>query len=403
MDFQDKKNLSENEQSIQTRVFKALSEAKEKLKAFESQQSEPLAIVGLGCRFGHNIATPESFWSFLKAGKNNLREIPKERWNQQDFYDSDRNKVGKIYVSQGGFLDDVSQFDAHFFGIAPKEAVAMDPQQRLLLEVAYEALENAGMATTTARRGKTGVFIGITNNDYARILTSNEDYNAIGAYHISGNHTNAAAGRISYLLNLNGPSLAVDTACSSSLVAVHLACRSLRSQECRQALVGGVNLVLTPEVVIALCRNQMLAADGQCKTFDESADGFGIGEGCGVIVLKRLSDALQDGDHIWAVIRGTAVNNDGASGGFTVPNGPVQRELIREALADARLDAEAIDYVEAHGTGTSLGDPIEIKAIAEALCVNRRKSNPLLVGSLKRNLGHLAAAAGSSGLIKTAL
>ncbi|NCS14069.1 MAG: SDR family NAD(P)-dependent oxidoreductase [Microcystis aeruginosa G13-12] len=403
MDFQDKKNLSENEQSIQTRVFKALSEAKEKLKAFESQQSEPLAIVGLGCRFGHNIATPESFWSFLKAGKNNLREIPNERWNQQDFYDSDRNKVGKIYVSQGGFLDDVSQFDAHFFGIAPKEAVAMDPQQRLLLEVAYEALENAGMATTTARRGKTGVFIGITNNDYARILTSNEDYNAIGAYHISGNHTNAAAGRISYLLNLNGPSLAVDTACSSSLVAVHLACRSLRSQECRQALVGGVNLVLTPEVVIALCRNQMLAADGQCKTFDESADGFGIGEGCGVIVLKRLSDALQDGDHIWAVIRGTAVNNDGASGGFTVPNGPVQRELIREALADARLDAEAIDYVEAHGTGTSLGDPIEIKAIAEALCVNRRKSNPLLVGSLKTNLGHLAAAAGISGLIKTAL
>ncbi|MFM7793528.1 MAG: beta-ketoacyl synthase N-terminal-like domain-containing protein, partial [Microcystis panniformis] len=171
----------------------------------------------------HNIATPESFWSFLKAGKNHLRAIPKERWNQQDFYDSDRNKVGKIYVSQGGFLDDVSQFDAHFFGIAPKEAVAMDPQQRLLLEVAYEALENAGMATTTARRGKTGVFIGITNNDYARILTSNEDYNAIGAYHISGNHTNAAAGRISYLLNLNGPSLAVDTACSSSLVAVHLA------------------------------------------------------------------------------------------------------------------------------------------------------------------------------------
>lgn len=403
MEPNDLKNLSDHEKSIQTRVFKALNEAKERLKVVEAKQSEPIAIVGLGCRFGNNIATVDGFWSFLKAGGNTLRELPNDRWNRDDFYDPDRSKPGKIYVSQGGFLDDVSKFDPHFFGIAPKEALHIDPQQRLLLEVAYEALENAGMATPTARIGKTGVFIGITNNDYARLIAPEDDYSAIGAYHISGNHTNAAAGRISYLLNLNGPSLAVDTACSSSLVAVHLACRSLRSQECRQALVGGVNLILTPEVPIALCRNQMLASDGKCKTFDESADGFGIGEGCGVIVLKRLSQALEDGDRIWALIRGTAVNNDGASGGFTVPNGTIQTELIGEALTDARLNADAIDYVEAHGTGTSLGDPIEIKAIADALCVNRSKSQPLLVGSVKTNLGHLAAAAGISGLIKTVL
>ncbi|WP_448265689.1 SDR family NAD(P)-dependent oxidoreductase [Nostoc sp. DSM 114159] len=395
--------ISSNDKSVQARVFKALNEAKERLKAVEAQQSEPIAVVGLGCRFGKNISTPEAFWSFLKAGGNTLTDVPSDRWNISDFYDSDRGKPGKIYVSQGGFLDDVSMFDAHFFGIAPREALHIDPQQRLLLEVGYEALEDAGMAAPTARIGKTGVFIGITNNDYARLIAPGGDYSTVGAYHISGNHINAAAGRISYLLNLNGPSLAVDTACSSSLVAVHLACRSLRAQECRQALVGGVNLILTPEVAIALCKNQMLAADGRCKTFDESADGFGIGEGCGVVVLKRLSDALADGDRIWALIRGTAVNNDGASGGFTVPNGPMQTELIREALADARLSADVIDYVEAHGTGTSLGDPIEIKAIADALCVNRSSSQPLLVGSVKTNLGHLAAAAGISGLIKTIL
>lgn len=396
-------DISDNDKSIQTRVFKALNEAKEKLKAVEAKQSEPIAVVGLGCRFGKNISTPESFWSFLKTGGNTLTNIPSDRWNISDFYDSDRSKPGKIYVSQGGFLDDVSMFDPHFFGIAPREALHIDPQQRLLLEVAYEALENAGMAAPTTRIGKTGVFIGITNNDYARLIAPNDDYSTIGAYHISGNHTNAAAGRISYLLNLNGPSLAVDTACSSSLVAVHLACRSLRAQECRQALVGGVNLILTPEVPIALCKNQMLAADGRCKTFDASADGFGIGEGCGVVILKRLSEALADDDRIWALIRGTAVNNDGASGGFTVPNGLVQTDLIREALIDARLNADIIDYVEAHGTGTSLGDPIEIKAIADALCVNRSRSQPLLVGSIKTNLGHLAAAAGISGLIKTVL
>jgi microcystin synthetase protein McyD len=395
--------ISSNDKSVQARVFKALNEAKERLKAVEAQQSEPIAVVGLGCRFGKNISTPEAFWSFLKAGGNTLTDVPSDRWNVSDFYDSDRSKPGKIYVSQGGFLNDVSMFDAHFFGIAPREALHIDPQQRLLLEVGYEALEDAGMAAPTARIGKTGVFIGITNNDYARLIAPGGDYSTIGAYHISGNHINAAAGRISYLLNLNGPSLAIDTACSSSLVAVHLACRSLRSQECRQALVGGVNLILTPEVPIALCRNQMLAADGRCKTFDESADGFGIGEGCGVVVLKRLSEALADGDRIWALIRGTSVNNDGASGGFTVPNGPMQTDLIRDALADAHLSGNAIDYVEAHGTGTSLGDPIEIKAIADALCVNRSPSQPLLIGSVKTNLGHLAAAAGISGLIKTIL
>lgn len=396
-------DISNNDKSIQTRVFKALNEAKERLKAAEAKQSELIAIIGLGCRFGKDISTPQEFWSFLKAGGNTLTDIPSARWNNSDFYDLDRGKPGKVYISKGGFLDDVSMFDPQFFGIAPREALYMDPQQRLLLEVAYEALEDAAIAAPAARIGKTGVFIGITNNDYARVIAPGVDYSSVGAYHISGNHINAAAGRISYLLNLNGPSLAVDTACSSSLVAVHLACRSLRSQECRQALVGGVNLILTPEIPIALCKNQMLAADGRCKTFDESADGFGIGEGCGVVILKRLSTALEDGDRIWAVIRGTSINNDGASGGFTVPNGTVQTDLIREALNDARLNTNAIDYVEAHGTGTSLGDPIEIKAIANALCDNRSPSQPLLVGSIKTNLGHLAAAAGISGLIKTVL
>ncbi|MCC5613986.1 SDR family NAD(P)-dependent oxidoreductase, partial [Nostoc sp. CHAB 5836] len=396
-------DISDNDKAVQARVFKALNEARERLKAVEAKQSEPIAVVGLGCRFGNNISTPQAFWSFLKAGGNTLRDIPRDRWNVDDFYDSDRGKAGRIYVSQGGFLDDISMFDAQFFGIAPREALHIDPQQRLLLEVAYEALEDAAMAAPSSRVGKTGVFIGITNNDYTRLIAPGGNYSTVGAYHISGNHLNAAAGRISYLLNLNGPSLAVDTACSSSLVAIHLACRSLRFTECRQALVGGVNLILTPEVPIALCKNQMLAADGKCKTFDASADGFGIGEGCGVVVLKRLSEALEDGDRIWALIRGTAVNNDGASGGFTVPNGPIQTDLIREALNDARLSADVIDYIEAHGTGTALGDPIEIKAIADALCVNRSKSQPLLVGSIKTNLGHLAAAAGISGFIKTVL
>lgn len=401
MNIEDRKGVSDYDKSTQARVFKALQEAKERLKAVEAKESEPIAIVGLGCRFGNEITTAESFWSFLKAGQTTIRELPQDRWNQEDFYDQDPSQAGKIYVSQGGFLPDVANFDPDFFGIAPKEAIAIDPQQRLILEVAYEALENAGMAAPSRRPGKTGVFVGITSNDYSRLIAPDQDYRGIGAYHISGNHTNATAGRLSYLLNLNGPSLAVDTACSSSLVAVHLACRSLRSAECRQALVGGVNLILTPEVPIALCRNQMLAVDGRCKTFDAKADGFGMGEGCGVIVLKRLSQALADGDRIWALIRGTAVNNDGASGGFTVPNGTIQTELIRDALEDARLTQDVIDYVEAHGTGTSLGDPIEIKAIADALGTHRTK--PLFVGSVKTNLGHLAAAAGISGLIKTVL
>lgn len=384
-------------------ILNALQEAAAKLEAVERAKSEPIAVIGLSCRFPGGANDPDSFWHLLHEGRDAIVDIPSSRWDIDRYFDADPDAPGKMYVRQGGFIDDVDSFDPEFFGIAPREAVSMDPQQRLLLEVAWEALERARLVPERLSESRTGVFVGITNNDYARRLTRGGDLAHIDAYYGSGNTLNACAGRLSFYLGLQGPSLAVDTACSSSLVAVHLACQSLRGKECDLALVGGVNLILCPDASVALCRARMLSPDGRCKTFDASANGYVRGEGCGVVVLKRLTDARAAGDRILALIRGSAVNQDGPSSGFTVPHGPSQQMLIREALAQAKLDPVQINYLEAHGTGTSLGDPIEVQAAAAVLGAGRVPDHPLLIGSVKTNVGHLESAAGMAGFMKAVL
>ena len=365
-------------------------------------EAEPIAIVALGCRFPGGVIDAQSFWQLLHAGTDAIGKVPADRWDGDAYFDENRELCGTMYTQAGGFLDRVDGFDAHFFGISPREALSMDPQQRLLLEVGYEALENAPLGSSRSAAERTGVFVGITNNDYAQLLLRG-GYDQIDPYFVTGNSLNAAAGRLSYILGLQGPSMTVDTACSSSLVAVHLACQSLANGECDQALAGGVNLILSPATFIATCQSQMLSPDGRCKTFDASANGYGRGEGCGVVVLKRLSDALAAGNQVLALIRGSAVNQDGASGGFTVPNGQSQQQLLREALARAGVEPREVSYVEAHGTGTSLGDPIEMGALSAVLCEGRSAERPLVVGSVKTNIGHLESAAGIAGLIKTVL
>ncbi|HET7749013.1 MAG TPA: type I polyketide synthase, partial [Terriglobales bacterium] len=307
---------------------------------------------------------------------------------------------GKMYTRSGGFLEGVDLFDAEFFGIAPREAIGMDPQHRLLLEVAWEALECAGQAPSKLAGSQTGVFVGISTNDYAALRSDPVD---IDPYTGTGNAFSVATGRISYLLGLHGPNVALDTACSSSLVAVHLACRSLRNRECSLALAGGVNLILSPDTTIYFCRMHAMAPDGRCKTFDAAADGYVRGEGCGVVVLKRLSDAQHDRDRILAVIRGSAINHDGRSNGLTAPNGSAQEAVIRCALQNAGVLAHQVGYVEAHGTGTPLGDTIELQALAATMNEGRAAQQSLVVGSVKTNFGHLEAAAGIAGLIKTVL
>jgi thioester reductase-like protein len=357
-----------------------------------------VAIVGIGCRFPGGADDPERFWQLLHDGVDAVRPVPADRWDADAYYDPRPDAPGKMTTRWGGFVDDVDHFDAAFFGITPREAAGMDPQQRFLLQVAWEALEHAGIDPRSLNESSTGVFIGICNNDSLRRVTAE----SIDAYTSTGNAFSVAAGRLSYLLGLQGPSLAIDTACSSSLVAVHLACRSLRQGECRLALAGGVNLILSPLPSIALSKLGMMASDGRCKTFDARADGFVRGEGCGVVILKRLADARADGDAVLAVIRGSAINQDGRSSGLTAPNGAAQERLLQLALADAKVPPSRVSYVEAHGTGTALGDPIEVRAL-QAVLGPTRNGSPLIVGSVKTNLGHLEAAAGIAGLIKVVL
>ena len=384
------------------RLLRALNEAVEKLEAVERAGAEPIAVIGMGCRFP-GAADPEAFWRLLAEGRDAITEVPAERWDIDAYYDPDPETPGKMYTRHGGFLNEVADFDAHFFGISPREAASMDPQQRLLLEVAWEALESAGLPRERLSGTETGVFVGITANDYADLLLESRVDTPLDAYFATGNALNAAAGRLAYWLGLRGPCLALDTACSSSLVAVYLACQSLRAGECDLALVGGVNLLLSPEINVAVAQARMLAPDGRCKTFDASADGYGRGEGCGVVVLKRMSDAEQDSDNILALLRAATINQDGASSGFTVPNGRAQQTLLRRALAQAKVQPAEIGYVEAHGTGTPLGDPIEMNALAAVFGAERPPDAPLLVGSVKTNIGHLEAAAGIAGLIKVVL
>ena len=361
--------------------------------------NEPIAIIGLSCRFPQ-ASNPQAFWELLRNGVDAITEVPPDRWDVDAFHSTDPATPGKITSRWGGFLDGVDLFDPHFFGISPREAARMDPQQRLLLEVSWEALENAFIPPPSLAGSRTGVFIGISSYDYSRLQF--DDPNKIDAYAGTGNAHSIAANRLSYLFDLRGPSMAVDTACSSSLVAAHLACQSLRSGESDVALVGGVNLILTPELTITFSQARMLSPDGRCKTFDASADGYVRGEGCGVIVLKRLSDAIRDGDNILALIRGSAVNQDGRSNGLTAPNGLAQQDVIRQALANAGVAPHQIGYVEAHGTGTPLGDPIEIASL-RAVLDDGQSNSRVLVGSAKTNIGHLEAAAGIAGLIKSVL
>ncbi len=359
---------------------------------------EPIAIVGVGLRLPGGVVDLAGFERLLFSGTDAITPIPASRWDLSRLYDEDPDAPGKMTTRFGGFLEDVDRFDAEFFGISPREAASMDPQQRLLLEVAWQAIEDAGHSPASLAGTRTGVYLGIANGDYGRALFA--DPEAIDAYVSTGNAYSVAAGRISYFLGLLGPAVAIDTACSSSLVALHLACQGLRGGDCDLALIGGVNLVLTPELNINFSKARMMAPDGRCKTFDAAADGYVRGEGCAVIVARRLSDALADGDRVLGVIRGSAINQDGKSGGLTAPNGPAQEAVIRAALAQAGVSGREIGVVEAHGTGTSLGDPIEVGALSAVLCSERDPSQPLVIGSVKTNFGHLEAAAGVAGLLK---
>ncbi|MBZ4422804.1 type I polyketide synthase [Myxococcus sp. RHSTA-1-4] len=374
-----------------------------RLEGVERARTEPIAVIGMGCRFPGGASDEASYWKLLRDGVDAVREVPASRWDAASYYDPERGVPGKMYGTRGGFLDDVEHFDAPFFGISPREAETLDPQQRLVLEVAWEALENAGQAPDRLVGSKTGVFLGVMSNDNMARLMKREDDTRFDGYSATGNGFCFVPGRLSYVLGLQGPSMPVDTACSSSLVSLHLACESLRNGESAMALAGGVNLILSPEITLCLCNMQALAGDGRCKTFDAAADGYVRGEGCGVLVLKRLSDAQRDGDNILALIRGSAVNHDGASGGLTVPSGPAQQSVIQRALDNARIDPALVGYIEAHGTGTPLGDPIELRALGAVLGRGRPQDRPFFIGSVKTNIGHLEPAAGIAGVIKTIL
>jgi len=385
------------------RAFIALEETRAQLRAEQQSAREPIAIIGLGCRVPGDVEDAASFWRLLSGEVDAIGPLPADRWDVDALYHPDPEHVGTIAARGGGFLRRVDAFDPAFFGITPREAQGMDPQQRLLLEVCWEALEHAGQPPDRLSRSRTGVYVGVCSNDYATLQHETGDRALLDAHFASGIAHSVASGRLSYLLGLQGPSLTLDTACSSSLVAIHLACQALRGGDCRMALAGGVNLILSPALYVALSRSRMLSPDGRCRTFDAAADGFARGEGSGVVVLKRLRDAQADGDRVLAVILGSAVNQDGASSGLTAPNGPAQEAVVKEALSRASVEPRLVSYVEAHGTGTQLGDPLELRALGAVFAGDRPADRPLLVGSVKTNVGHLEAAAGVTGLIKLVL
>jgi acyl transferase domain-containing protein len=361
---------------------------------------EAIAIVGMGCRFP-KANSPEAFWQLLRNGKEAITEVPANRWDINDFYNPDPNVPGTMSTRWGGFLDKIDDFDAGFFGMSPDEVEHTDPQQRLFLEVAWEALENAGLVPSQLSGSQTGVFVGLCTVDYHRLLYRN--FARLGPYSGTGTTPCITANRLSYLLDLRGPSLSLDAACASSLVTVHLACQSLRSHESDLCLAGGVNLILSPDSTIASSQTRLLSVEGRCKPFDASANGYVRGEGCGIVVLKRLSDAVRDGDTILALIKGSAVNQDGLSNSLTSPNGLAQQALIRQALQNARVKPADISYVEAHAVGTLIGDAIETKALSSVLMEGRTTEQPCWIGSTKPNVGHLEAASGVAALIKVIL
>lgn len=393
--------MNEALQAISDILAELTPEDRAALAAMVGKAPSPIAIVGIGCRFPGGADNPERFWEFLRAGTDAVREVPRERWNVDDYYDPDPQAPGKMVTRYGTFLDEVDRFDAPFFEISGREAQSMDPQQRLLLQVGWEALESAGLPPDGLKGRAVGVFVGSCLHDY-EILAQRRGLERFDAHSVTGGMSSVLAGRLSHFLGLHGPSLTVDTACSSSLVALHLACQSLRGGESDVALAAGVNLLLAPESMVMLSRLGALSPDGRCKSFDIRANGFARGEGCGVVVLKRLPDALAAEDRIFAVIRGSAVNHDGRSTGLAAPNAQAQKAVITEALGNAGVRPEQVGYIEAHGTGTPLGDPIEVDALKE-LFASRKDGSTCGLGSVKTNLGHLEAAAGIAGIIKVAL
>ncbi|ALO07925.1 Polyketide synthase [Streptomyces venezuelae] len=380
---------------------------KDRVAELEARTHAPVAVVGTAMRLPGGIDTPEAYRTFLYAPDPDTRAlgpIPEDRTGLRSVYHPERGKEGHSYVDRAGFLDDIASFDAAFFGISQREAETMDPQQRMLLEVAWEALERGGIAARRQDRLPIGVFVGVMASEYGRRFVHDGDYSRIDPYHSTGSGHCFVAGRISYALGLSGPATSVDTACSSSLVAIHQAVRALRGGECDYALAGGANLILGPDLMVSLCQGEALSPGGRSRSFLADADGYGRGEGVGMVALMRLDDALAQGHPVLAVVRGSAVNHDGASSGFTVPSGPAQQEVIRAALADARVAPGSVGYVEAHGTGTALGDPIEVGALDAVLGTGAgERPAPVALGSVKARIGHLEAAAGIAGVLKLVL
>lgn len=383
--------------AVVKRALTTIDQLQKKLAAVELAQREPIAIIGMSCRFPGGAENLDGLWNLLENGVDAVTEVPATRWDVSKIFDPNPDAVGKSYTKWGAFIDGVDQFDAAFFGITPREAMTLDPQQRLLLELSWLALEEAGVAPSAVANTRTGVYVGLSGLDYMQILK--RDMVEENAFAVSGVSHSIAGGRISYFLGAQGPNISLDTACSSSMAAVHLGVKALRGRECDMVLAGGVNLQLTPEATIMTSRARMMSPTGRCHSFDAAADGYVRADGCAMIALKRLSDARRDGDQILALIRGSALNQDGRSSGLTAPNGPAQEAVIRAALADARAKPADIAFIEAHGTGTSLGDPIEVNALASVFR-ERPAERPLLIGSIKANIGHSEAAAGIAGLAK---